>query len=80
MAEPSNAITGFHARSGVPSQGYIAATKPRLEKAADGKVHPTPEDAFTAIEAMGEAGAAFNVYEVLVHVSPDPMPPAMKVG
>jgi hypothetical protein len=59
-------------RCGAAKLSYIVATRPHVEKALGGVLHPTPEKAFEAIDAMppGEA-APFWVYEVLTYVGRD---------
>jgi hypothetical protein len=80
MSDQASAIDAFQTRSLTPSLGYIVATRPHIEKAVGGVVHATSEDAFTAKTGMGPEGSAFDVFEVLVYVARDPMPPAMKFG
>ena len=80
MSDAGDAYQNFHARSGTPTIGYVAATRPVLEKAVGGVVHATSEDAFKAIDAAGGVGTGLNVYEVLVYVANDPMPPAISLA
>ena len=67
-------------RQGAETLVYIAAGSPDILKAVGGMVHATPGDARDHISELGDVGASLNVYEAVVTVRKDPMPPEIALA